>query len=136
MQEPVEPAALTRRDEPVERSAITAKREQPVERVAIAPPAAPPLRTITLPEEVVIKAMDAGHPLFLRCWARALRKEPLPIASKVRLHLDLDEQGRVTAASSDSESTELSRCLAVVARQLAFPAPGQPAVVDVPLMFR
>lgn len=120
---------------PIEPSAITAKREAPVERIATAPRAAP-LATITLPEEVVIKVMQAGQPFFLRCWDRALRKDPGPPANKVRLRLDVDEHGRVTAAHSDSDSAELAGCLALVGRRLSFPAPGQPAVVELPLMFR
>src|ERR1043166_9329250 len=91
---------------------------------------------VVLPEEGVVKAMDAGQPLFLRCWERAQRKEVGPIGSKVRLHLEIDDQGHVLAARSDTESPVLASCLAVVARRLPFPAPGQPAVVDLPLMFR
>jgi hypothetical protein len=94
-----------------------------------------PVRTITLADEVVVRAMSAGQPAFLRCWARAQRIDALD-AAKIRLHLEIDAAGRVTASRSDSESPTLSSCLAVVARQLRFPAPGVPAVVDVPLMFR
>jgi hypothetical protein len=118
-------------------SAATAKQEALPGRVSAAPPpAAPPVRAVTLPEEVVVKAMAAGQQTFLRCWARAQRSDPGLFASKVRLHIELDERGKVTSVHSDTESDALARCLAVVARQLPFPAPGQPAVVDLPLMFR
>jgi len=116
-------------------SAVVAKQEAPPQRVSTAPPAVAPARTVTLPEEVVLKAVSAAQPAFLRCWARAQRIDGLASA-KVRLHLELDARGKVTSIQSDSESPNLSSCLAVVARQLALPAPGQPAVVDVPLMFR
>jgi hypothetical protein len=135
-EEPIEPAAVPpRREDPVERSAITPKREQPVERVP-SPPLSPPERAITLPEEVVVKAMDAGHQAFLHCWARAQNSDAPPSGNKIRLHLDIDAHGRVSAVRSDTDSPKLAGCLAVVARRLPFPAPGQPAVVEVPLMFR
>lgn len=124
-------------------SAVTAKHEPPTTgRISTASPSVrpPPPRTITLPEEVVVKAMAAGHQTFLRCWARAQRADPAlgaaPGAMKIGLHLEIDERGKVTAARSDSDSEALARCLAMVARTLPFPAPGKPAVVDVPLMFR
>jgi hypothetical protein len=88
-----------------------------------------------LPDEVVVRAMSAGQPAFLRCWARAQRLEGLD-AAKIRLHLEIDEGGRVVGSRSDSDSPTLSRCLAAVARQLAFAAPGAPTVVELPLMFR
>jgi|GEM_PF-6846471 len=124
-------------------SAATAKQEPTTTgRVSTAPPVTrPPAgRTITLPEEVVVKAMAAGQPTFLRCWAKAQRADPalgaVPGAMKVRLRLEIDERGKVTAVQSDTDSDALARCLAVVARTLPFPAPGKPAVVDLPLMFR
>jgi hypothetical protein len=122
-------------------SAATAKQEPPTTgRVSTAPPRPAPGRTITLPEEVVVKAMAAGQQTFLRCWALAQREDPAlgaaPGTVKIRLHLEIDERGKVTAVQSDTSSEALARCLAVVARALPFPAPGKPAAVDLPLMFR
>ena len=123
-------------DPPPAVSAAVPKQEQPEPRIPAAPPPAPPLRAVTLPDEVVVRAMGAGQQAFLRCWARAQRSEPPPLAGKVRLHLELDDQGRVTASQSDSDSPALTRCLSVVVRRLPFPAPGRPVSVDLPLMFR
>jgi hypothetical protein len=118
-------------------SAVNAKQEAPPTRVSSAPPPrAPAIPSVTLPEEVVVKAVGVVQPAFLRCWARAQRVDPDLIASKVRLHLTVDEHGKVTSIQSDTESAALARCLAVVARQLPFPPPGRPAEVDVPLLFR
>jgi len=118
-------------------SAATPKQEESVGRLASVPPPAPrPPPMITLPDEVVVRAIDTGHQAFLTCWARAQRSDTPPTAGKVRLHLEIDEQGRVAAAASDSDSPALARCLAVVARCLPFPAPGRRAVVDLPLMFQ
>jgi hypothetical protein len=97
------------------------------------PPPAPAARG-TLPDEVVVGPW-AGQQALLRCWSRAQRSDTPPTADKVRLHLEIDEQGRVAAATSDTDSPALERCLQVVARRLPFPPPGRPAVVDVPLMF-
>jgi hypothetical protein len=119
-------------------SAVTAKQEAPRGRVSSAPPPVPPRqRTITLPEAVVVTAMAAGQQTFLRCWARAQRSDPALFGStKVWLHLEIDARGKVTAVQSDTTSAALGRCLAVVARTLPFPAPGKPAVVDLPLLFQ
>lgn len=122
-------------DPPPAVSAAVPKQERPEPRVAAVPPPAPPLRAVTLPDEVVVRAMGAGQQAFLRCWSRAQRSDAPPTADKVRLHLEIDAQGRVAAATSDSDSPALERCLQVVARRLPFPPPGRPAVVDVPLMF-
>jgi hypothetical protein len=119
-------------------SAAQRKEEVPAARVSSAPPSAPPaerVEAIALPEEVVFHAIAAGQSAFLRCWARAQRTDPMEIAAKVRMRLEVDAAGKVTAVASDSESPVLSRCLAVVARQLPFPAPGRPVVVELPLIF-
>lgn len=121
-------------------SASQPKREDAPARVSSALPRAPrpaaSVEAIALPDEVVVRAVGVGQPAFLRCWARAQRTGPAPIASKVRLRLQIDAAGRVTSVESDSDSPALARCLAVVARQLPFPAPGQPAMVEMPLLFR
>ena len=125
-------------------SAAQAKREEAPGRVssAVPRPRAPaaPSEAIELPEEVVMRAVGAGQPAFLRCWARAQRLDAAQvatqIASKVRVRLEVDASGKVSSVQTDSESPVLARCLGVVARQLAFPAPGRPAVVDLPLIFR
>jgi hypothetical protein len=119
-----------------ERSAVEGKQEVAAHRVAsIAPPPAPHRRAVTLPDGVVVKAVGVGQPAFLRCWARAQRSDSPPSSTKVHLHVELDAAGKVTASQSDSDSPALSRCLAIVARQLPFPAPGTPAVIDLPLLF-
>ena len=125
-------------------SAAQAKREEVPARVSSAAPRprapAAPSEAIELPEEVVMRAVGAGQPAFLRCWARAQRLDAAQvatqIASKVRVRLEVDASGKVSSVQTDSESPVLARCLGVVARQLAFPAPGRPAVVDLPLIFR
>jgi hypothetical protein len=125
-------------------SAAQAKREETPARVSSAAPRAQahtgPSEAIELPDEVVMRAVAAGQPAFLRCWARAQRIDgaqvATQIASKVRVRLEVDATGKVSSVQTDSESPVLARCLGVVARQLAFPAPGRPAVVDLPLIFR
>lgn len=117
-------------------SAVNAKQEAPADRVSSAPPRTPPVKVTTLPEEVVLKVIGVGQTAFLRCWARAQRIDPALSSTKVRLHLELDATGKVTAIQSDSDSKALSSCLAAVARNLPFPASGTPAVVDLPLIFR
>jgi hypothetical protein len=128
-------------------SAVQAKREEAPSRVSSAAPRArapAPSEAIQLPDEVVVRTVGVAQPTFLRCWARAQRVDPTlgstlsstQISSKVRLRLEVDAAGKVTSVQTDSDSPALARCLAVVARQLAFPAPGQPAVVDLPMIFQ
>jgi len=117
-------------------SAVTPKQERAEARIAAVPPPAPTVRAVTLPDAVVVQAIGAGQQAFLHCWARAQRSDTPPTADKVRLHLEIDDQGRVTAVTSDSDSPALARCLQLVARRLPFPPAGRPAAVDVPLMFR
>ncbi|HSR99777.1 MAG TPA: hypothetical protein VLM79_22140 [Kofleriaceae bacterium] len=122
-------------------SAAQPKREEAPGRVSSAPPPArgraASSEAIELPEEVVMRAVGVGQPAFLRCWARAQRLDAATqIASKVRVRLEVDATGKVSSVQTDSESPVLARCVGVVARQLAFPAPGRPAVVELPLIFR
>ena len=106
-------------------------------------PPGPPIPSISpgapravLPEEVVVRAMSAGQAAFLRCWSRAQLVDPPDMPNKVRLHIELDAAGAVTAVSSDCESPALARCITLVARHLPFPAPGQAALVELPLFFQ
>ena len=111
------------------------KREDAPKRVAMRPPPPQPaVRRVTLPDEVVVRALGTGQSLFLRCFRKAATEDGLRSA-KVRLHLELDASGRVTAASTDTDSELLDACLIRVGHMLPFPAPKQPAVVDLPLFF-
>jgi hypothetical protein len=111
------------------------KRERTPSRVSTGALPEPTASVATLPDEIVVRVMGTAQPEFLRCWARAQRNEGLD-GAKIRMHLEIDAHGKVIATSSDAESPTLSRCLAAIARQLPFPAPGMPAVVELPLMFR
>ncbi|HET9622582.1 MAG TPA: hypothetical protein VFP84_14520, partial [Kofleriaceae bacterium] len=114
-----------------------ARREEPVERVPIRERSTPaPAATAALPEEVVLRAMASAQPQLQRCWDKAQLSDQVPGSNKVSLHLELDAAGKITTARATTDSPRLAACLVVRARQLAFPAPGKPAVVDLPLMFR
>lgn len=129
------PRPLPRAPAPVPVSAAETKREAPVGRIGgvVNGPVAP---LFTLPDEVVLQAMTAGQVGFLACWHRALRSEAPPAVGKIKLHLELDAAGKVLSSWSDTDAPAFARCLGVIARGIAFPAPGRPAVVDLPLMFR
>jgi hypothetical protein len=136
--EPPPATAPSRRERPASTAAWIpgeAKQELPTVRIARERVRPPYAKAATLPDEVVVKAIRVGQPAFLRCWARAQRIEGLD-TTKVRLQLEVNAEGRVIQARTDSDSPMLSRCLITVARGLAFSAPDQPAVVEVPLMFR
>jgi hypothetical protein len=133
---PAAPAAPREPDPPAPQA--MPKAEEPTERIALVPAAAPRAQspTLALADEVVVKAVASGHHAFLSCWTHARRSAEPPLEAKVRLHLEVDPEGQVTTATSNSDSPVLERCLAVVARGLRFPAPGQTATVDVPLLFQ
>ena len=80
-------------------------------------------------------AVRALQPTFLACWKRAQRNDPGLTSARIRLSLELDAAGVVTASRADAEDAKLATCLANVARKLTFPAPGRPAAFDVPLYF-
>lgn len=131
------PSVSPRETERLAPSAASPKHEEPAARIAGAlPRSAPAAPMLTLPDELVVKAMDAGQQAFLRCWAHAQRSDTPPSETKVRLHLELDHDGRVTAVRTDSDSQVLERCLGVVARRLPFPAPGRAGAIELPLMFQ
>lgn len=90
----------------------------------------------TLPDQVVVKALDAGQALFMRCFKRANDADPTLRSVKIKLHVELDAGGAVVVARSDAEDADFARCLERVARMLPFPAPNRPAAVDMPLFFR
>jgi hypothetical protein len=114
------------------------KREEVAPRETLGPKHAAPSneKPVTLPDEVIVKALDAGQALFMRCFKKANTNDPTLTSAKVRLHIELDALGTVVAASSDAEDPDFAKCLERVAHMLPFPAPKKPAIVDLPLFFR
>lgn len=113
--------------------------EQAPERVTLGRTpamAASPARPITLPDAVVLRALEPGRAAFLRCWTRTVSADPLIGPTKIRLQLEIDPSGAVVRASHDAPNEALGRCLTMVARGLAFAAPGAPALAEIPLFFQ
>ncbi|HEU0032540.1 MAG TPA: hypothetical protein VFQ53_18035 [Kofleriaceae bacterium] len=111
--------------------------EVPTVREPIAaPPARPAVPRILLPEEAIVRAMDAGRAAFVRCFKKAIDADPTIVSYKVKLHVELDPDGKITATSTDAEDPDLSRCLARAAYRLPLPPPGKLGVVDLPLFYR
>ncbi|HSK05567.1 MAG TPA: hypothetical protein VK932_30175, partial [Kofleriaceae bacterium] len=99
------------------------------------PPSPPPASRVVVPEEVIMRAVRTLHPTFVVCWKRAQRNDPTLVSARVRISLEVDADGAVTSSRTDAEDEKLSRCLASVARKLAFPSLGRAAAFDVPLYF-
>jgi hypothetical protein len=108
------------------------------ERVSDVHPSHPPKQVMRLGDAVVMRAVDALRPAFLRCFQRAMDKDPMRVlpSMKVTVHVDVDPTGAVTAAQSDAPSPVLAKCLTAIARRLVFPSPDRPAAADVPFHFR
>jgi hypothetical protein len=115
-----------------------AKTEKPVERETLKPPDPPPAPAprMRLGEELTLRVADLGRASFVRCFKKAIDADPTVTDFKVKLHVELDVVGNVTAASADSKVQALDNCLVRAAYGLPFPAPGKPAVVDLPLFYR
>ena len=96
----------------------------------------PTVNPVSLPEAVIVRALDLGRGAFVRCFRKASFNDPSVTSYKVRIHLELDATGVATSATSDAEDSELAECLVRVGLRLPFPAPGQRAVVDLPLFYR
>jgi len=89
-----------------------------------------------LGEELTLRVMDLGRSSFVRCFKRAIDNDPTVMDFKIRLRVELDVVGNVTTANTDSGVTTLNNCLVRTAYGLPFPAPGKPAVAEMPLFYR
>jgi hypothetical protein len=96
----------------------------------------PPMRPITLPDEVIVRAMEPLRPLFVRCFKKAIDADPTVVSFKVRLHLDVNAIGFVTNAKADTDDEGLAACLSRLGRGVRFSVADQPAVVDFPLIYK
>ena len=89
-----------------------------------------------LGEELTLRVMDLGRSSFVRCFKRAIDSDPTVMDFKVRLRVELDVVGNVTTANTDSGVMTLNNCLVRSAYGLPFPAPGKPAIAEMPLFYR
>ncbi len=86
-----------------------------------------PVRRVQLPDPVVVAVMDASRAAFGACVRRAEREDPRVATMKIKLVIEIDDAGGVTAATAEVDNDHLRNCVARIARSLHFPAPGQPA---------
>ena len=94
----------------------------------------PPKPKIQLADEVVLRALDERQASFMRCFERAQKLDGIG-RTEVILHLEIDALGIVHAASNDAIDDRLRVCVTAVALHLVFSEPGQPVVLDVPILF-
>lgn len=111
-----------RRDEPTVRETLGTKKPPAAGKVAFA-------------DEVIVGAVRVLQPTFTACWRRAQRNDPSLTTARVRLYLEVDPSGAVSSSRTDAEDELLDSCLAKVSRRLAFPAPGKPVALEIPLYF-
>jgi hypothetical protein len=111
--------------------------EVPAPRETLAPPPpAPQEPAETLPDDVVVRLLETGRAVFVRCFKKAINADPTELAFKVKVHVELDGDGKITAASTDATNPTLGACLARGTGWLAFPATGKRVVVEFPLLYR
>ncbi len=109
--------------------------EVPVTREPLVPPKPAPPADL-LPDEVVLRLLETGRAVFVRCFKKAIAADPTQLSFKVRLHVELDEAGTITVARSDATNPTLDACLSRSVRWLKFPATGRPAAAELPLFYR
>lgn len=81
-------------------------------------------------DAVVVHALDAARPAFLRCFRRAQSADATLGSTKVSVELEVDPHGAVTAARTDVTDPKLAACIVAVATRLRFPAPAAPAIAQ------
>ncbi|HEY0195069.1 MAG TPA: hypothetical protein VGC42_28340 [Kofleriaceae bacterium] len=111
------------------------KQEPAPVRTPVTPPPAAGVLRAHLPTAVVLHALDAGQAAFRACWVRSHRQNAAPSSGKIQIHVEVDADGKVSAAHSDTDAAPLDRCLCNVAAHLPFPARGQPASAELSLLF-
>lgn len=99
-------------------------------------PSVPEMRTARLPDEVVMHLIESGRPAFVRCFKKAFAADATVATFKVHVFVNLDNNGAITSATTDTTDPELASCLARATRWLRFPASGAPVAVDLPLFYR
>lgn len=107
----------------------------PPARETLAPPRVEE-RAATLPDDVVLRLLETGRTLFVRCFKKAVANDPLVSSFKVRVHVELDGSGAVTASSADATDEALRACVVRAAGWLHYPATGGRVVVELPLYYR
>jgi len=115
--------------------------EVAVPREPIAPePVAPPEPALPpadrLPDDVVVRLLEAGRAAFVRCFKKAIDADPTEPSFKVRVHVELDASAVITLARTDAPTPALDACLVRSIRWLKFPATGRRVAVDLPLFYR
>ena len=109
--------------------------EEPVLRRSPAEPR-PPLPSDTLPDEVVLRLLESGRAAFVRCFKKAIDRNPIETSFKVKLRVELAADGALKRASTDAATTTLDACLARIVGSLQFPASGKPITVEMPLFYQ
>ena len=115
--------------------ATTPRRDEPTPRETLGPKKPPAASRFAFPEEVIMSAARVLQPTFAACWKRAQRNDPTLVTARVRIYLEVDASGAVTASRTDAEDEKLGSCLANVSRKLVFPAPGKLVALELPLYF-
>jgi hypothetical protein len=90
-------------------------------------PPPPAVHRARVPDAVVLQVAETGRATLLACFRRAQRADPTLGATKIKLDLEIDADGSVTAARTDVDEPHFNACLIRVARALHFPAPLVPA---------
>ncbi len=111
------------------------KTEQPLPREVMKPPV-PNVPRATLPDEVVLRLLEGGRAMFVRCFKKAYAADATATSFKVRVHVELDPTGALTAVTADTTDAALAGCLTRAAGALRFPPSDAPAAVELPLFYQ
>ena len=112
------------------------KTEIAAKRETLAPTETPLVRAERLPDDVVMKLLETGRAAFVRCFKKAVQADPTTLSFKVRVRVELDEDGTITSSSADASDPALTGCLTRATGWIRFPASGKRVVVELPLFYR
>jgi hypothetical protein len=112
------------------------KTESVSQRETLAPTAPPLERAGRLPDDVVMRLLETGRAAFVRCFKKAVAADPTVASFKVRVRVELDDDGAITGASADTTDQALAACLSRATGWIRFPASGKRVVVELPLFYR
>lgn len=115
---------------------IEPKTEPTLPREVLQQPRTPGASRARLPDEVVMRLLESGRAVFVRCFKKAYEADATVVSFKVHVYVETDATGVLTSARADTPNAVLATCLTRAAGYLRFPASDGPVAVDLPLIYQ
>jgi hypothetical protein len=115
---------------------LAPKTEPILPREVVEPPPVAVVPRAGLPDELVIRLIESGRALFVRCFKQAYTADPTVMSFKVHVYVEVDPGGVVTSTTTDASAPDLAACVTRATKWLRFPETEQRVRVDLPLVYR